>query len=1434
MNFKRILVLVMTFAVLIGTFAPTLGVFAEEINEGTNIQEKPDKNYVSIGDSMTNGYGFEGYNQGENMTLENFIAGNGVYGEGSYALQFEKYLSQFYTVDHTKLAASALRAEDLLYLLGGRDEYADDWFEEVLYYSTGHHEHFDLIGELAAHYQNAVKDADIITLGIGNASFGAFMLSRITSALGVMGGSLDPEQIEMYKLENALALLENEDDKAKLLELYDKFCKELNKYVPADIAEQYNLDIVCDIFAYITANFMFNYAKSIDKIVELNEKENLEIILVGLMNTTYGMVITLDEENSIPFGDIMDEMFGLLNSYIAAYPTVKQAAGEFEGVTFYYAEQPNPDFIVNAFDDLAANNWENVDYGRLSAEIVRSRTITTFNDTLRPMIALGFIAGVNAGIEANVELGVLDYFRGEFGVNPDMMPDAEFKQFVYDSGYGEAFEAAFAENMVGRLLPDDYNILPAITLADVEAYEANTPNAWNNEYFFMDTTDCHNLSIAVYLAIEEAIVQSVAVDDIPLNGLQAIAGDLMSVFDGFTPDTTSPVAVYNDLVSFFTTDDLLPLVKIYAIFQIGNGMSVHPTPTGHDNLYKAIVEVYETKWTVQKQTLKNVYEYVLEYYDEAYLYGYGYANENGYIDISVNAIERAIEALNVAIEEVNGGLLGTTDELRAELVKELYATIETLKELREVLASDSAKDVEGLVAAVFALEDDLYTHLNNIGAICAQAGLDIYELVLVPALNEALRILNEEVIPAAKAAAEAFANAVVEYVQAKLEALYSELLGITREVYNQIIETLVRIQLHVQNKIENALAPIVNAYFTLVQTLTEIYGTVEEAVRVAGCVYAQLVELNEKLNGALTEAMDKVADFFVTLYEAYGNVEDALRALNEVLMNIVKTVDGTVESVIEAYHALVAKLYEIYGTVEEALNKAYEIYTNIVNTVDYAVEKALNLYNTILNVLVNTYGNVKNVVIVASQIFSYVYDFVAENLTPAQLEEIFNNVVEIVKEAYGVSQDVYYVATQVYAYIANTVEHAFEGNYQLNANSMYVSLGNAVYGEELAGMLNLEDKYFNFALNGNYLEKVAEADLITIRLDNGEAFAFAMAQVQNPTKLDWDKYLDAEGQAALNEALAEVKAELILSGKASELVDAAEAVLGVPGMTITDDFVANVVAYAIEGTLYAYAEFIERLTVVLENVYEAAPEAAVVLTGIQNPLAGLDLNDLGLDVNLGEYAKAVDFVVAGLNVNLVAAALVRENTIFVDSVDAEEIYDALNVTCAHAYDDCSDTTCNICGETRVAPGHSFTKYVYNNDAKCELDGTETATCDYCDAKDTKTANGTALAHEWEEATCTSPKTCKLCGGKDGAALGHSYGEWTILREPTHKVEGFKERVCERCGRIDALAIPVLEGMSTGAIVAISVGSVVAAAGAGAAVYFFIIKKKKIAPTPTKK
>ena len=81
--------------------------------------------------------------------------------------------------------------------------------------------------------------------------------------------------------------------------------------------------------------------------------------------------------------------------------------------------------------------------------------------------------------------------------------------------------------------------------------------------------------------------------------------------------------------------------------------------------------------------------------------------------------------------------------------------------------------------------------------------------------------------------------------------------------------------------------------------------------------------------------------------------------------------------------------------------------------------------------------------------------------------------------------------------------------------------------------------------------------------------------------------------------------------------------------------------------------------------------------------------------------------------------------------------------------------------------------------------------------------GCGHKHEYQEnviaPTCTeegyTEKTCE-CGDVQKvdivAALGHSYGEWTITKEPTEEEKGSKEKECSVCGDIVTEEIPELD------------------------------------------
>ena len=129
-----------------------------------------------------------------------------------------------------------------------------------------------------------------------------------------------------------------------------------------------------------------------------------------------------------------------------------------------------------------------------------------------------------------------------------------------------------------------------------------------------------------------------------------------------------------------------------------------------------------------------------------------------------------------------------------------------------------------------------------------------------------------------------------------------------------------------------------------------------------------------------------------------------------------------------------------------------------------------------------------------------------------------------------------------------------------------------------------------------------------------------------------------------------------------------------------------------------------------------------------------------------------------------------------------------------------------CGKTNTRDientklGHNFLdeNYKYNNDAKCGIDGTETAKCTRCDATDTRTAVGTALEHNFINYKETTPATCLKnaeetatcengCGTTHtrevpGSALGHTAKDFNHNEGTETCCElGTKTGVCERCG-----------------------------------------------------
>lgn len=58
--------------------------------------------------------------------------------------------------------------------------------------------------------------------------------------------------------------------------------------------------------------------------------------------------------------------------------------------------------------------------------------------------------------------------------------------------------------------------------------------------------------------------------------------------------------------------------------------------------------------------------------------------------------------------------------------------------------------------------------------------------------------------------------------------------------------------------------------------------------------------------------------------------------------------------------------------------------------------------------------------------------------------------------------------------------------------------------------------------------------------------------------------------------------------------------------------------------------------------------------------------------------------------------------------------------------------------------------------------------------------GCEHVHQWESATCRTPKTCSTCGAISGTANGHTLSDAITIQELTCGQDGIEEAVCSVC------------------------------------------------------
>ncbi|MBE6755627.1 MAG: hypothetical protein E7555_04125 [Ruminococcaceae bacterium] len=155
------------------------------------------------------------------------------------------------------------------------------------------------------------------------------------------------------------------------------------------------------------------------------------------------------------------------------------------------------------------------------------------------------------------------------------------------------------------------------------------------------------------------------------------------------------------------------------------------------------------------------------------------------------------------------------------------------------------------------------------------------------------------------------------------------------------------------------------------------------------------------------------------------------------------------------------------------------------------------------------------------------------------------------------------------------------------------------------------------------------------------------------------------------------------------------------------------------------------------------------------------------------------------------------------------IEEKVEATCA--VDGATRHTCSICGDfydTDVTPalGHKYGLWVIDVDETCTEEGIKYRECTVCDKDEeghiemgTVPAKGHSYAPAITLPTCTdggfTTFTCSDCGdsyvGAQTEALGHSYGDWTVITEAECEKAGERTHACTVCGNEEKEEIPAI-------------------------------------------
>ena len=216
-----------------------------------------------------------------------------------------------------------------------------------------------------------------------------------------------------------------------------------------------------------------------------------------------------------------------------------------------------------------------------------------------------------------------------------------------------------------------------------------------------------------------------------------------------------------------------------------------------------------------------------------------------------------------------------------------------------------------------------------------------------------------------------------------------------------------------------------------------------------------------------------------------------------------------------------------------------------------------------------------------------------------------------------------------------------------------------------------------------------------------------------------------------------------------------------------------------------------------------------ILNPYDGPQAGREETPNTNDLNTGSIA----YYAPGADKETTAPERLLHKTAS-GTMETHECSKLLSVTKATCTENAAFIYLCSCGETvtieqpGTAKGHDVDSYIYDNNATCMADGTESGVCTHCQQIVKKTKAGTLDPNKHDftdyisnnDATCTADgtKTAKCaygCGAEDtqpdaGSKLAHKFDNYISNNNATYDADGTQTAKCDHgCGASDTVTEP---------------------------------------------